>query len=136
MRVDLTSALALLAVFSAGCVTSAPTTVEKQGDTYRVTVNSLILNKHIRVLERSTRRTNGLLEAQIRSQNVSRRDVQFEYRFIWLDADGIRLDTATSTWKPLHLAVKEAAFMTGICPSPDGVDFLMAVRFVQKATRW
>lgn len=124
------------AMIMAGCLSSAPTTVEKQGAVYKVTVNSLLLKNHIRVKERSTRRVNGLLEAQVRGQNVSGKDVQFEYRFIWLDKDGIRIDTEMSTWKSLNLHAKETAFMKGIAPTSEASDFLMAVRFVHQATRW
>lgn len=136
MKTALLCLLSMAAVALAGCLSSAPTEVEKRGGEYAVTVNSLLLDNHIRVTERSTRRTNGLLEAQVRGQNVGRQDVQCEYRFIWLDPDGIRLDTETSTWKQLSLHAKESAFMTGICPSPDGTDFLLSIRFVHQSTRW
>ena len=124
-----------LGLFS-GCMTSGGTDVDKSGGTYRVTANSMLLNNYIRVTERSTRLVNGLLEAQIRGQNVKNKDVQFEYRFVWLDSDGIRLDTEMSIWKPLALHAKEQAFMTGVAPTPDAVDFLMTVRFAQKSSRW
>jgi uncharacterized protein YcfL len=119
-----------------GCLSSAPTTVEKQGSEYKVIANSLLLNNHIRVVERSTRLVNGLLEAQVRGLNLKGRDVQFEYRFVWLDKDGIRLDTEMTTWKPLALHAKEVAYMAGLAPSPEAADFLMAVRFAQQSTRW
>ena len=125
-----------VAVLAGGCFSSTSTIVEKQGTEYRVIANSLLLDNHIRVTERSTRLTNGLLEAQVRGQNIKSRDVQFEYRFIWLDADGVRLDTEMSIWKPLALSGKEAAFMTAIAPTADATDFLMAVRFSQQSTRW
>ena len=119
-----------------GCYSSAPTTVEKQGADYKVIANSLLLNNHIRVVERSTRLVNGLLEAQVRGQNVKDKDVQFEYRFVWLDKDGVRLDTEMTTWKPLALHAKEVALMTGIAPTPEATDFLMAVRFAKQSKRW
>lgn len=126
----------LIVVLAGGCFSSASTTVEKRGAEYKVTANSLLLNNHIRVVDRSTRRENGLLEVQVRGQNVKGKDVQFEYRFIWLDEDGIKLDTQMTTWKPLSLHAKEEAFMTGIAPTPEATDFLMAVRFAHQATRW
>ena len=126
----------LLVATVTGCISSAPTTVEKHGAEYTVTANSMLLNNHIRVVERSTRRVNGLLEAQVRGQNIKGKDVQFEYRFVWLDEDGIRLDTEMTTWKPLALHAKEVALMTGIAPTPEATDFLMAVRFAHQATRW
>lgn len=125
-----------IAAGMAGCISSAHTQVEKRGAEYTVTVNSLILDNHIRVTERSIRRANGLLEAQVRGQNVSEKDVQFEYRYIWLDKDGVAMDTEVSTWKPLALHAKETAFMTGVSSSPEATDFLMSVRFVHQSTRW
>ena len=119
-----------------GCISTASTDVEKTGAEYKVTVNSLLLDNHIRVTERSTKRTNGLLEAQVRGLNVSRKDVQFEYRFIWLDSSGIRIDSEMSQWKQMPLHSKESAFMTGIAPTPDATDFLLSVRFVNQSTRW
>ena len=126
----------LAMVLGCGCLSSAPTTVEKRGSEYKVVANSLLLNNHIRLVERSTRKVNGLLEAQVRGQNVKGKDVQFEYRFVWLDKDGVRLDTEMTTWKPLALHADEVAFMTGIAPTPEAVDFLLAVRFAQQTTRW
>jgi len=136
MKTAMLCLLSMVAATITGCISSAPTEVEKRGAEYTVTVNSLILDNHIRVTERSTRRTNGLLEAQVRGQNVSKKDVQFEYRFIWLDKDGVKVETETSTWKQMALHAKESAFMTGTCPSPDATDFLMSVRFVHQSTRW
>ena len=120
-----------------GCrVLSSGTVVEKSGSAYRVTVNSLLLDNHIRVLERSTRRTNGLLDAQVRAKNITNKDVQFEYRYIWLDRDGIKLDSTQSVWKQLALHAKEDGFLKGMASDPAAVDFLMEVRFVHQATRW
>ena len=126
----------LAAGLMGGCLSSAPTTVEKQGSEYKVIANSLLLNNHIRVVERSTRLVNGLLEAQVRGQNIKGKDIQFEYRFVWLDKDGVRLDTEMTTWKPLALHAKEVALMTAIAPTPEATDFLMAVRFAQQSSRW
>ncbi len=119
-----------------GCVTSRGTTVEKEYDTFRVEENSLFLNNYIKVRERMVERVNDLLKVQIRGQNVSSKDVQFEYRFVWLDGGGFQIDTGTSMWKPLNLHAREYAFMKGIAPTPAAVDFLMTVRFVRSASRW
>lgn len=136
MRLLLVLGGVLVLAVAGGCLSSAPTTVEKLGDTYTVTVNSLLLHNHIRVVDRSTRMVSGLLEAQVRGQNVTARDVQFEYRFVWIDKDGVRIDTEMSPWKPLTLHAKEVAFINGMAPTPEAVDFLMSVRFPHQSTRW
>jgi len=126
----------LVASLGCGCISSAPLTVEKTGEAYKTTVGSLLLHNHIRVTERSTRLVNGMLEAQVRGQNIKNKDVQYEYRFVWLDRDGIEIDTQSSTWKPMALHAKEIALMKGMAPSPEATDFLMAVRFAHKSMRW
>ncbi len=136
MKAAILCLLLMVAVAFTGCILSASTDVEKSGAEYNVTVNSLMLNNYIRVTQRSICYTNGLLVAQVRGQNVSKKDVQFEYRFVWLDKDGVKVDTETSTWKPMALHAKESAFMKGLCPSPEAVDFLMSVRFAHQSTRW
>ncbi|MBM4046389.1 MAG: DUF1425 domain-containing protein [Planctomycetes bacterium] len=128
--------MVVCAAFIAGCISSATSVIEKRGETYKVTANSLVLKNKLSFSERSTRRVNDLLEAQIRGQNTSRRDVQFEYRFVWLDRDGIEVDTATSFWKPLALHAKEDALMKGMSPSAGATDFILEVRFVHPSTRW
>ncbi|MFH0907649.1 MAG: hypothetical protein V1929_02665 [bacterium] len=75
MRSLLMLGVVLPLAFAGGCRSSAPTTVEKQGAEYTVVANSLLLNNHIRVAERSTRLVNGLIEAQVRGQNVKSKDV-------------------------------------------------------------
>ena len=136
MKISGIIVVALGMMLAGGCMSSAPTTVEKQGAEYEVIANSLLLNNHIKIVERNTRLVNGLLEAQIRGQNVKNKDIQFEYRFVWLDRDGIRLDTEMTTWKPLALHAKEVAMMSAIAPSPEATDFLMAVRFAHQSKRW
>jgi uncharacterized protein YcfL len=126
----------ILAIAFGGCTSSAPTTVEKHGSEYRVVANSLLLDNHIRVVERNTRLVNGLLEVQVRGQSVTDKDVQFEYRFVWLEKDGMRLDTEMTTWKPLALHANEVALMTGIAPTPQASDFLLAIRFAKQSRRW
>jgi uncharacterized protein YcfL len=128
--------LGVVLVLAGGCNSVGPTTIEKEGAEYRVVAHSLLLHNHIRVVERSTRLVNGLLEAQVRGQNMKDKDVQFEYRFLWLDKDGVKLDTEMTTWKPLALTPKEIALMSGMAPTPEAVDFLMAIRFAQQSTRW
>lgn len=115
---------------------SMGTKVEKHGDLYTVSVHSRMLDNHLVVLERNVRRRNDLLEAQVRGQNVSRKDLQFEYRYVWIDADGFPVDTGMSVWKPLNLRARDTAWMNGISPDPNAVDFQMAVRFAHKSNRW
>lgn len=127
----------LLAIMAGGCLSFAPTVVEKEGASYDVRVGSMVLNNHIRVTERNVdRNVNGLLIAQVRGKNVSRRDVQFEYRFLWKDETGRLLSSGTSVWTPLRLVAKSDGFMQATATSPKATDFLMELRFVRDASNW
>ena len=119
----------------AGCLSYAPTVVEKEGGSYDVRVGSFVLNNHIRVTERNVdRNVNDLLVAQVRGKNVSRRDVQFEYRFLWKDGTGRLMRSGTSVWTPLRLTAKQDGFMQATATSPQATDFLMELRFVRDAS--
>ncbi len=112
--------------------TAMSTKVEKYGVLTTVNVHSRMLDENLVVLEKNVRKKNGLLEAQVRGQNASRHDLQFEYRFVWMDADGFPVDTVTSVWKPLNLRARDTAWMNGIAPDPSAVDFQMAVRWAHR----
>lgn len=120
-----------------GCQsTSMSTKVEKHGVLYTVNVHSRMMDDSLVVLERNVRKRNDLMEVQVRGQNISTKDLQFEYRFVWMDADGFPIDTGLSVWKPLNLRARDTAWMNGIAPDPRAVDFQMAVRFAHKSNRW
>lgn len=128
---------ALAVALAAGCLSYAPTVVEKEGGMYEVRVGSLVLNNHIQVTERNVNRNvNNLLIAQVRGKNVSRRDVQFEYRFLWKDKTGRLIRSGTSVWTPLRLVARSDGFMQATATSPKVTDFLMELRFVRDASNW
>lgn len=114
-------------VILTGCV-SEMVMVEKSGEKYALAGESLLKRFNIQIEDYSSREVNGMLEAQVRGRNRTDSDLQFEYRYIWLDADGFEIKTQMSTWKPLNLHGRETAFMNGISPSPDAVDFQLVVR--------
>ncbi len=114
-----------------------PLVVEKIGSEYQVRNHSLVLNNHIRLNERSVdRNVNDILIAQLRGQNISRRDFHFEYRFLWLDASGRVLRGRTSDWRQARAAAKQDLFLQATATSPDAVDFLCEVRFRRDGSRW
>lgn len=124
---------------AAGCVSNpfAPLTVEKIGSEYQVKNNSLVLGNHIRLEERSVvRNANDILVAQLRGQNVSKRDFHYEYRFIWMDAQGLVVRGRTSDWRQGRTVAKQDLFLQATAPTPEVVDFLCEVRFRRDGSRW
>ncbi len=131
--------LGIAAGLAAGCASNpfAPLTVEKIGSEYQVKNHSLVLNNHIRLEERSVvRNANDILVAQLRGQNVSRKDFHYEYRFIWMDAQGLVIRGRTSDWRQGRTVAKQDLFLQATAPSPRVEDFLCEVRFRRDGSRW
>jgi uncharacterized protein YcfL len=123
-------------VLAAGCRTpSAGITVESYPRN-KISVNSKLFGGWMAVTEISTAKKNDLLQAQITAQNTTTRDCQFEYRFRWLDKNGMEINTTMSTWVQVSLSAKEKALMRGIAPSKDVEDFDFIVRFLRTSARW
>jgi uncharacterized protein YcfL len=121
--------------FVSGCMTSAGTVVDSYPNT-RVTANSKMLAKRLEVSEYNARKINELIQAQITVLNITRKNLQFEYRFEWKDKDGIIIDTPLTTWIPFSLAAKERSTLKAMAPSSKAEDFVLTVRFSWKSTRW
>ena len=124
---------AVCTLFGSGCLSFAPTRTEKQPAAYRATANSLILDNSVRILERSMRSVDRLLEAHVWVQNVSRKDLQFEYHFAWLSKDGTQIVADIVEWIPLLLHANQTALLRGTS-SPAADDFLIVIRSARKPT--
>ena len=113
-----------------GCATgSAPNILEvKQSGIKKVEINDSALDKKITFGEISLRTLAQGIEAQVMIQNLTKRDVHFEYRFIWYDAQGSEV-SSTTAWIP---AVLNAGLNTGVmkstAPTTTAVNFKLMIR--------
>lgn len=120
----------LMVVLLFGCATgSAPNILEvKQSGIKKVEINDSMLDKTMTFGEVTLRTLAQGVEAQVMIRNVTRRDVAFEYRFIWYDAQGIEV-SSTTAWIP---ALLSGGLSTGVlkstAPTPTAVDFKLMIR--------
>lgn len=115
--------------------TSAGITVESYQST-QVKVNSTIFGRQFRVTQSAIARgDNGLLQATVSLENM-KKDCQIEYRYRWLDGNGIEVRSGMSIWVPLAVGSRETKLCTGIAPSKAVADFILDMRFSFKSTRW
>jgi len=123
-------------VLTTGCRSpSAGVTVESYPHN-KISVNSKMFGGWMTVTEVAAAKKNDLLQAQIAAQNTTTRDCQFEYRFRWLDKNGMEVSTPMSMWVQVSVSAKEKALMRGIAPSKDVEDFDFIVRFLRTSARW
>lgn len=126
-----------LPLLIAGCISSAPQEVIKDGSTYEVRSNSMTLGNAIRLTRRNTAlNSNGFMQAQIEAVNLTGKDIQFQYRFRWMDENKMLIDSAVTMWKPVAVGAKSTEFFTSTAPTIQARDFWMEVRFVHTSARW
>lgn len=55
-------------------------------------------------------------------------EIAVEWKVVWLDSDGIEIDSLVSTWSRMALGAKEIRGLKGVAPRPDAVDMRFYVR--------
>lgn len=92
-------------------------------------INDLSLSRSLTFGEVSVRPLGlgSSMEAQVIIQNKSRRDVMFEYRFIWYDASGFEI-SSTASWTPALLSGREARGFRVTAPGPNATNFKCMIR--------
>ena len=102
----------------------------------QVTVNSKVFGRWFEISQVAVARgESGLLKATISARNI-KRECQVEYRFRWLDAEGIEIAPDTASWIPTAVAQRGTLLMSGIAPSKKAEDFILDMRFPSKSKRW
>lgn len=88
------------------------------------------------VVKVGKRPMNGLLQAQVALQNKTFKDLAIEYRFTWLDKDGMVIKTPLTTWMPVGASAKEKVYIKTLAPVREAVDFECSIRYRTQSPRW
>jgi uncharacterized protein YcfL len=117
-------------------VTSAGMTMESYPSN-QVTVKSRLFRGWFAVVSSALAKgENELLKATISLENLKNDDAQIEFRFRWIDAEGIEVTTGSSIWTARSVGARETVMLSGIAPAKTATDFILDVRFVHNSTRW
>ena len=68
---------------------------------------------------------SGFLELNINGHNRSYNTKRFRYKIEWLDANGLMIQTKTSTWLPASATGKSSFSIKAVAPRVEAVDFRM-----------
>lgn len=107
---------------------TAGTRVESYRSTM-ITPNSRIVNKNLQIESASAGVVNGLLRVEVKGLSLSRKALQYEYRFRWLDSEGFEIDAGTRGWTSVFISSRDKAHMQGVAPNARATDFEFVVRF-------
>ena len=68
---------------------------------------------------------SGLLKIQAKIVNNTNDHCMVNYKFTWLDKDGMEFDSTTSKWQNIVLEGREAKFISAVAPSENVADFTL-----------
>jgi uncharacterized protein YcfL len=112
-----------------GCYSRTAGTRVTSYPSYQLTEQSRLVSDRLRVIECLTGRVNGLLQVQIRAENVTRKDLELEYRVKWLDQDAYEVKTPLSAWNSAYCIAGDTIRMQAVAPKEDAQDWELLVRF-------
>ncbi len=77
---------------------------------------------------RCTKGSSDFYTFQANMVNNRSSDLAVEWKVVWLDADGITIDSAVSGWNARMLQPNDVVALKGTAPRSDAVDMLFYVR--------
>lgn len=115
-------AVALCAAF-AGCVSTPYPPIDR-----RVTIAENISGDIVVSDVRCTKGKTDHFTFQANVVNVTSHELWLDWKVVWLNAEGMEIDSIVSTWSSAAIAPKDIKALTGTAPHPDAVDMRFYVR--------
>ena len=85
--------------------------------------------KQLKIVGKNVSKTaGGLLEVQVRLQNVAKDTLTVEYCFAWTDERKMEMQTPSSRWLIRLVAPGDTVFLSGVAPGPKAKDFYIKLR--------
>jgi len=122
--------LVLLALGLGGCALT-PDSVDAPFDR-RVTIAPDLVRDLVVTDVHCARGSAGMLSFQANVVNHTARDLGLEWRVVWLDADGLEVDSAVSTWRKLMVAPQDIAMLRNTANTSNAVDMRFYVRRLRR----
>lgn len=115
----------LLLAAIAGCSRSVDTVQvgDSLGNEYKWIQTDAGIGKTAKVVSaKKTRTDTGLLKVQVELYSVRHNDAKFVYKFVWLDAKGMEINSITNDWQVRVINGHETLMITGTAGDPRVTD--------------
>lgn len=120
-------AAAAAALFCAGCLAPRTSGIDIQNGKLRV-ADAAFRSRFVLLKEATARTPEGFLRVSVSLENAGTRTYPCQYRFVWLDADGLELDAAKSQWTPLSLLGRQKSDLQRTSPTVDASGYRLEIR--------
>ena len=94
----------------------------------KVVYNSSTLSRKVAIEEMTSFKAGDILQAQVTLRSKAGDTINLQYKFEWFDLNGLALNAASATWKPLLIYGKESKTIQGLAPDPRGRDYKLLLR--------
>lgn len=74
---------------------------------------------------------DGFKKVQITIMNKTDRDLNLQYRFTWYDAQGLEIESDSTSWQPLHLFGRVTRPINSVARSRQAATFELYIRKFQ-----
>lgn len=122
----------VLALLAGGCL-SAATSGMRIGDPRHdhdvIISNNPAFASHFKAYcDHNVVTPEGFRRVQVRLENLERANRQLQYRFIWMDENGMTMTAAKPLWKVLTIHGRDVVDLEAICPIQGAADFRLDLR--------
>lgn len=115
----------------AGCAVNETATVvvnEDGSSSQVIESNSGMLSESLSIANTQTGFVGNLLKVQVEIKNDSRNDLNFQYKFKWLDKSGFEVAIDGRPWLPISITPYESKMVQGVAPNPSVNSFKVLVQ--------
>lgn len=122
--------LAGLSTALVGCAVNetATVTVNDDGTTQIIESNSGLLSDSLSIVDTKTGFVGDLLKAQVSIKNDSGSQLNFQYKFKWLDKNGFEVAIDGRPWQPISITPHESKTVQEVAPNPTVNSFKILVQ--------
>lgn len=114
----------------AGCAVNETATVKVDGNEKQQIIesNSGFLAASLEITDTKVGYSGDLMKVQVTIKNGSRSDLNFHYKFKWLDKDDFEIAIDGRPWEPLSITAYESKTVQAVAPNPTAKSFRILVQ--------
>ncbi|MEB3753549.1 DUF1425 domain-containing protein [Acinetobacter sp. MD2(2019)] len=96
--------------------------------TVKKLTNNAALFTEIGVSRVSMQNVGDLKKVALGIKNQRFNNKHFNYKIVWVDADGVEVNPEGSIWKPIDLTGREIKSVQSLAPNPSAVDVVVYLK--------
>ena len=125
------SAAVAFTALMAGCTASNSLSTQTAADgsyTVRTIGNNPKLTTEVMVERVSMTMVGDIKKVSLAIKDRWYVSKNFEYKIVWVDANGMEVNPEGSIWKPIQLTGREVKTVQSVAPNPTAVDVVVYLR--------